>query len=102
MTPAPVSPLPVPPPLPSSLTPSTIAAFIGSTAVFIIGLLGFAGVIVPANVTGDVQTWSSVLVSLAGFAGGIVTYVRHQSTVTKIAVAHYAAVASIHAAGFGS
>ena len=81
----PVVPIPAPPALPTSITVTTITAYVAALAVFILGLLTFAGVVLPAHVSTEVQTWSAVAESLAGVVTGLVTTITHHATVKTLA-----------------
>ena len=82
MTPA---PLPTPPVVPSVWTPSTIIAYAAALALFVIGLLTFAGVVLPSSVSTDVNTWSAVAESFAGAVTALVTTLSHHSMVKALA-----------------
>jgi len=53
--------------------------------VFVLGLLTFAGVVVPSNVSGEVSTVTAVLESLAGVVTALVTTLSHHSVVKALA-----------------
>ena len=78
------APLPVPPALPTSITVTTVVTYVAALAVFVLGLLTFAGVVLPPNVSGEVQTWSAVAESIAGVVTGLLATVTHHSTVKTL------------------
>jgi hypothetical protein len=78
-------PIPVPPVLPTSITVTTIVAYVAAFAVFIVGLLTFAGVVLPANVSPEIATWSAVAESVAGVVTALITTITHHATVKALA-----------------
>ena len=82
MSAVPVTPPPV---LPTSYTVSTVVAYIAALAVFVLGLLTFAGVVLPVNTSGEVATWSAVAESIAGVITGLITTLSHHATVRTLA-----------------
>jgi hypothetical protein len=79
------TPLPAPPVIPSIWTPSTIIAYAAALALFVMGLLTFAGVVLPANASTDVTTWSAAAESFAGAITALVTTLSHHSLAKSLA-----------------
>lgn len=62
-----VSPTPAPVPvLPKTWTPTTVATLVSGIAVFILGVLTSAGVVLPGGVSTEVQTITGSLTAIAG------------------------------------
>jgi len=64
---------------------TTVVTYIAALAVFVLGLLTFAGVVLPANVSGEVQTWSAVAEAAAGVITGLLATVNHHATIKALA-----------------
>jgi hypothetical protein len=79
-----VSTPPAPPVIPTSLTITTVVAYLGALALFVVGLLTFAGVVLPANTSSEIQTWSAVAESVAGVVAGLITTLNHHTTVLAL------------------
>ncbi len=80
------SPLPTPPVVPSSITVTTVVAYVAALAVFVLGLLTFVGVVLPAHTSAEVQTWSAVAESIAGVVTSLIATLNHHSTVVKLSL----------------
>jgi hypothetical protein len=77
------------PPLPPTLSFSNIPSFIvylGSLAVFIMGLLTTVGVVLPSGVSGTVQSWAGVASMIASALLPLVALISHHG-VQKAAIA---------------
>jgi hypothetical protein len=77
-------PLPTPPVIPTSITVTSAIAYLVAFALFVIGLLTFGGVTVPAHVSTEVQTWGAITETFAGAVTAAVTTVLHHNTVVTL------------------
>lgn len=83
--PAAPDPTPVLPPIPTSWTPASVATYAGAIALFVLGALTSAGVIVPAGVSSEVQLVVGSLGALSGVVTSVVALLSHHS-VQKTAI----------------
>lgn len=71
--------IPTAPMLPNVFTPVTIATYVGSLAVFIVGVLVLCGVPIPAHVSAEVQTITGSIVSAVGAIVPLIALASHHS-----------------------
>lgn len=58
--------LPPVPTIPTTWSPATVATLLGGVAAFILGVLTAAGVVLPGNVSSEVQTVMGSITAIAG------------------------------------
>lgn len=83
--------LPAPPTLPeipSALTPTTLAALVGSFAAYVLGVLTYVGVVLPPSVSAKVQAIIGLVTLGIGAVGSFITMLSHHS----VQKAAYAAI----------
>jgi hypothetical protein len=74
------NPTPIPPKPPKNWTsvPEDLT-FFGALAIFVLGVLTAAGVVVPHSVSTDVRLWAGVAQEAAGLLGGTMALISKHS-----------------------